>query len=192
MTPGGPYGPITAPPPSGPVTAPPPSGPVTAPPPSGPVTAPPPGPGVAPPFAAPPIDRSRRSLWIGLAVGGVALVLCCAGGLFGFGLLVVAGNDQVEQQAKRSVEAFVEAVRDRDFKRAHDQLCSDLAERVSPDAVESEFGQHAIITSTIGTIRIGGRAVTVDADLNYADRGPRTYVFTLVSEAGDLKICDWR
>src|SRR6266542_6983554 len=40
MTPGGPYGPITAPPPSGPVTAPPPSGPVTAPPPSGPVTAP--------------------------------------------------------------------------------------------------------------------------------------------------------
>src|SRR5437016_152585 len=45
------------------------------------VPSPPRGPGVAPPFAAPPTDRSRKSLWIGLGVGALLLVLCCVGGV---------------------------------------------------------------------------------------------------------------
>src|SRR5690348_7047319 len=92
---------------------------------------PPQGPGVTPPFAAPPVDRSRRSLWIGLIVGGLALVLCCAGGLFGFGLVVVAGTNQQQQQAKDTVSTFLKDAQNQDFEQAHSLLCAQLARRAT-------------------------------------------------------------
>ena len=58
------------------------------------VPAPPPGPGAAPPFAAPPTDRNKRGLWIGLIAGGLALVLCCVGGVFGIAVLAAIFANQ--------------------------------------------------------------------------------------------------
>jgi hypothetical protein len=166
----------------------PPSGPGVAP----PSARPPSGPGVAPPFAAPPVDRNRRSLWIGLAVGGVALVLCCAGGILGFGLLVVAGNDQAQKQAKQSVEAFLDAVQDRNYQKAHEQICEQVAGQVLAEDIEAEFGQPAVTGHSLGTTRVGSQTVTVEAQLHYADRGPQDYLFTLVPEKTEFKICHWR
>lgn len=167
-----------------------PAGPVEAPP--APGFQPPPGPGVAPPFAAPPFDRSRRSLWIGLIVGGVGFVLCCAGGLFGFGLLVVASTDQTQLQVRQTVQTFIEAVRDEDLQKAHDQLCAQLAPRVSPEQIGAEFGQHPLAGYAIGPVRISGQTASVEAQLRYSDQAPRRYVFTLVPEGTDWKICRWQ
>jgi hypothetical protein len=152
---------------------------------------PPPGPGVAPPFAAPPLDRSRRSLWIGLIVGGAGFVLCCVGGLFGFGLLAVAGNDQIQLQVKQTVQQFVDAVRDGNYPLAHEQLCESQAARVPPSGIRAQFGQEPLIRAAIGQPRVSSRQATVDVELQYADSS-RTYTFTLVPEGTEWKICDWR
>jgi Domain of unknown function (DUF4878) len=153
---------------------------------------PPPGPGVAPPFAAPPLDRSRRSLWIGLIVGGVAFVLCCAGGLFGFGLLVVAGNDQTQMQAQRTVQTFVVAVHDENYAKARSLLCTDLLRHTSTQALRNEWGQHQISRYEISPGDISGQNATVTATLDYTDQAPRTYTFTLVPEGTSWKICGWQ
>jgi hypothetical protein len=187
MTPAGPMFP-----PPGPGVAPPVPRSVPPPPANPDVPPPPAGPGVAPPFAAPPVDRSRRSVWIGLTVGGVAILLCCAGGLFGFGLLVVAGNDQVQKQARQTVQAFLEAVRDDDTEQARQQLCTDLADNVSSERIASDFVPEPIQSFAIGTVRVGSQTVTVDAQVRYSGQSPRTFVFTLVSQQTELKICGWR
>jgi hypothetical protein len=154
--------------------------------------APPPGPGVAPPFAAPPLDRSRRGLWIGLIVGGIGFVLCCVGGLFGFGLLTVAGNDQIQLQVKQTVEQFVDAVHDGNYPLAHEQLCESKAVQVSQSGLQSEFGQETLIRAAIGQPRVSARQATVDVELQYANSSPRTYAFTLVPEGTEWKICNWQ
>jgi hypothetical protein len=125
-------------------------------------------------------------------VGGVGFVLCCAGGLFGFGLLVVASNDQTQLQARQAVQAFLEAVQQEDYQTAHDMLCANLAGRISSETIQTEFGQHRISGYTIGSVRAGGRTVSVDAELRFSDLPPRTVVFTLVPEGTDLKICGWQ
>jgi hypothetical protein len=153
---------------------------------------PPPGPGVAPPFAAPPVDRSRRGLWIGLIGGGLALLLCCGGGLFGLGVMVVAGTNQAQEQAKDQVSAFITDVHNQEYQKAHDLLCSSLAQRTTAESIASEFGGNTISGYSIGQTRIGGSTVTVDATVNYADQAARQYEFSLVQEGQQLRICGWR
>ena len=65
------------------------------------VPAPPPGPGAAPPFAAPPTDKNKRGLWIGLGVGGLVLLLCCVGGIFGVGVLYVNATRAGQEPGQR-------------------------------------------------------------------------------------------
>jgi hypothetical protein len=153
---------------------------------------PPPGPGVTPPFAAPPVDRSRRSLWIGLIAGGIALVLCCAGGLFGLGLVVVAGTNQQQRMAKDSVTAFLTAAQNQDFDRAYSLLCSQQARRATPNDIASEFGRQRIDRFSVGQARLGSRSVTVPAEVDYASGSATTYQFTLIQESAQMKICGWR
>src|SRR4051794_15605559 len=68
---------------------------------------PPPGPGVTPPFTAPPSDRDRRGLWLGLGVAAVMLVLCCVGGAVGVGLLAVSTSRQVQTTARATVVRYL-------------------------------------------------------------------------------------
>ena len=109
--------------------------PASAPPggPDGEVPAPPRGPGVAPPFAAPPTDRNRRGLWIGLGVGGLVLVLCCVGGLFGFGLILVSGAEKVKTEAHQVVTDYLSALQREDYNKAYDLLCPAATAHESAD-----------------------------------------------------------
>src|SRR5437899_7527140 len=88
------------------------------------VPAPPPGPGVRTPFAAPPTERDRKRLWISLGVGALLLVLCCAGGIVGFGALVVAQNKAIPQEAVTVVDRDLSGLRARNYQQAYDQLCA--------------------------------------------------------------------
>src|SRR3954471_21227173 len=89
------------------------------------VPPPPPGPGVVAPFSAPPRDRDRRGLWIGLGVGGLILVLCCVGGIVGIVLLLPYADSLGKAQVAAVVEDYLTAVRDRDYTTARRQLCDD-------------------------------------------------------------------
>ncbi len=85
---------------------------------------PPRGPGVRVPFAAPPTERDRRRLWISLGVGGAALVLCCVGGVVGFGALIVTTGQATVTEARNTVRDFLDGLAKHDYREAYDQLCT--------------------------------------------------------------------
>jgi hypothetical protein len=151
---------------------------------------PPPGPGVAPPFNAPPTDRNRRGLWIGLGVGALVVVLCCAGGIFGFVLLTVSGSRQMEHDAKLVVQDYLAALQDREYNSAYDLLCPALTRTMSAETFAERERQRPDITNyQIGDTQVGN-TIVVPADVSYATGANDSKRFVLSQEFGeDLLIC---
>src|SRR4051812_2350046 len=148
------------------------------------VPAPPDGPGVAPPFSAPPTDRNKRGLWVGLGVGALVMVLCCAGGIFGFVLLTVHGTRQIEQDAKLVVQDYLAALQDREYDSAYDLLCPALTRNMSAETFAARESDRPEITSyVVGTAQVGN-AVVVPADVNYATGGTDNKRYVLSQEFG--------
>jgi hypothetical protein len=156
------------------------------------VPAPPPGPGVRVPFAAPPGERDRRRLWIGLGVGGALLALCCVGGIFGFGALVVQTSRSLLTEATTVVSDYLDGLHDADYQKSYDQLCSSLQNQVSREQfATTQADQPGLISYTLDTPRAQGTSVYVQAHVVRAD-GPQEPAFRLVQErrgATALKIC---
>jgi hypothetical protein len=166
----------------------PPPGP-PAPPPGPP--APPPGPGVTPPFTAPPSDRNRRGLWIGLGAGALVLVLCCIGGLASFGLLLVGTDKQMQTKATQVVRGYLDAVQTGDYGTAYSYLCSSLKRQ----GTESEFAaaqaeRPRLVAYVVHKPQIGN-LIIVPADLRYEDGTSMPRRFELKQESGsqELRIC---
>lgn len=152
----------------------------------------PPGPGVRPPFAAPPAERDRRRLWIGIAVGVVALLLCCGGGVVAFGALSVAGANQIRQESRNTVTGYLTALRDREWGTAYSLTCSTRRNVQSLEEFATAQQDQPRVTSwTLGDTEISGSTVIQPADVRYADATGRTVRFRLIrdgSTAG-LKVC---
>jgi hypothetical protein len=152
------------------------------------VPAPPPGPGVAPPFAAPPRDRDNKSLWIGLGVGGLALVLCCVGGIFSIGLLTSGSEDIVRSQATSVVSTYLTALRDEDYPRAYDQLCSEITSRLSRSGFQSRVARPPVTSFRIDSVTID-QDIVVIATVRREGVAPQAQRFPLVQAGSTLKIC---
>jgi hypothetical protein len=153
--------------------------------------APPPGPGVTPPFTAPPADRNRRGLWIGLGVGALVLVLCCAGGLAGFGLLVVGTNKQVQTQATQVVRGYLDALEAGDYDTAYSHLCSDLKRQVTATEFAAGQEQGPRLTGYLIHQPQIGNAIIVPVDVRYQDGTSLRRRYELRQESGgqELRIC---
>ena len=152
------------------------------------VPPPPPGPGVAPPFAVPPRDRDSKRLWIGLGIGGLLLVLCCAGGIAGIGVLAAGGDSIARSQASSVVRTFLEAVREENYSDAYAELCDQITERVTLADFERVYGAEKLESYVVGTVN-ATNTITVDATLTWEDRGTVEARYTLVPAAPVLKIC---
>jgi hypothetical protein len=152
---------------------------------------PPPGPGVTPPFTAPPTDRNRRGLWIGLGVGALAVIVCCVGGVFGFGLLAVNTSKQLETNATEVVRGYLDALEGRDYDKAYSYLCPTLTKRLSAN----EFAEQQQVRPRPVDYQLGkpeiGSTVVVPANVSYSDGTAALRRYTLTQEAGstDLHIC---
>lgn len=166
-------------------------------PPSGPAQPPlpgsiPPGPGVRPPFAAPPAEVDRKRMWIGIGVGVLALLLCCVGGVAGFGALSVAGSNQIRQQARDTTIGYLNALRDREWGTAYSLTCSARRNVQSLEEFATEqAGQPRVTSYTLGETEITSSAAIQPATIRYADASTRTVRFRLVRDgsASDLKVC---
>ena len=152
------------------------------------VPAPPPGPGVAPPFAAPPRDRDNKSLWIGLGVGGLLLVLCCVGGVFGIGVLASGGEDLLRSEATSVVSTYLDALRKENYPKAYDQLCSDVTSRLSLEGFESRVSDPPVVGYSIDSVELD-QEVIVNATVQRDGRSPQAVQFPLAQSGSTLKVC---
>jgi len=155
------------------------------------VPAPPPGPGVRAPFAAPPTERDRKRMWIGLGAGAAALLVCCVGGVLGFAGLVVAQNRAIPREAVSVVDQYLRGLRDRNYPDAYSELCGRVRGQESLTEFTARHEQEAGIDSwTIDQPRTVGTTVLVPVSLELTG-GPQQRTYTLVqdSQAGGLRIC---
>jgi hypothetical protein len=154
--------------------------------------APPPrGPGVVPPFAAPPSEGRSSRMWLGLGVAGIAVVLCCGGGLAAVVGLLVAGTRALDEQAEIVITDYLEAISDEEYGEAYDLLCPDLQQRESLGA----FERRVAAQPQISAFQVGDTDLTTDiivpVRVTYATGGTDSLRFVMAqdSETGGLLVC---
>jgi hypothetical protein len=157
------------------------------------VPPPPPGPGVRVPFGAPPGERDRRRLWIGLGVGGGLLGLCCVAGVLGTGAVLVQTGNDMRRQATLVVDRYLLDLRESDYSSAFGRYCSALRAQTSFAEFETAEERRTPVSSyTLGKPRPSGSAIWVRAEVVRKDGQRQTPDFKLVQEgetATSLKIC---
>ena len=155
------------------------------------IPGPPPGPGVRAPFAAPPTERDRKRMWIGLGVGAALLVVCCGGGLVAFIGLVVAQNRAIPAEAAAVVNRYLDDLTHEDYRDAYDQLCgADQSQQSLAEFTARKRAGATIEQYRVGQPRAQQSEVLVPVQL-YTSSGSVDSVFTLVEDqqAGGLRIC---
>jgi len=158
----------------------------------GQVPPPPPGPGVQAPFAAPPTERDRKRLWIGLGIGAALLVLCCGGGAFGIGAFIVNRTDALRSEGASVVRQYLDGLRDGNYRRSYDLLCGDLRAAMSYGEYSStQERQPRVVSYTLDPPQLTSDGVVVDVDVTTtggtADH--RRYDLVEDAEAAALRIC---
>lgn len=156
------------------------------------VPEPPRGPGVTPPFPAPPTDRSRKSLWIGLGIGSIVLVLCCVGGIVGLGALVISTTNEFKADATEVTTQYLDALVARDYDGAYALLCSAITQRQTRAEFAAARRDAAHPRSyELEEPIVGDTSVTVPAYVRYDDGQERAERYRLVFEetAGPLRMC---
>jgi hypothetical protein len=132
-------------------------------------------------------------MWIGLGIGGAVLLLCCVGGIFGIGALVVENARAVQAEATSVVNDYLGALHDRDYRRAYDDLCDQLQAQTSYESfVNTETEQTPISSYTVEAPRVQGSNVLVFATVTRQDGSTQTpeYKLTQTGQAvAALKIC---
>ncbi|MGK5742227.1 hypothetical protein [Micromonospora sp. URMC 103] len=151
---------------------------------------PPPGPGVAPPFAAPPTEGRRARLWLALGVGALAVVLCCGGGGAAVVGLAVSGVQAVREQGRTVSNEYYQALVDRDFGEAYDQLCDDARRRES----RAEFERRAAAEPQVTAFRVGevdttNLTVPVDVTLEGGQQERQQVALAQDQQTGGLEVC---
>ena len=158
-----------------------------------PVVPPPPaGPGVQAPFATPPTERDRKRLWIGLGVGAALLVVCCGGGAFGFGALLVNRAGALRTEAVAVVRQYLNDLRAESYSSAYRLLCSDLRNNMNQAEFTSrEHDRPRVVQFAIGSASLSGSQVLVPAEVVGEDGSTRHPTFALVEEdqPAALRIC---
>ncbi|MET8234414.1 hypothetical protein ABZS77_27450 [Micromonospora sp. NPDC005298] len=152
--------------------------------------APPPGPGVAPPFAAPPTEGRRTRLWIGLGVGALAVLLCCGGGGAAVVGLAVTGVQAVREQGRTVTGDYYQALVEKNYGRAYDQLCDDAQRRES----RAEFERRAAAEPQVAAFRVGdvdtiNLVVPVDVTLAGGDREQQQVSLGQDGQTGGMEVC---
>jgi hypothetical protein len=155
------------------------------------VPAPPPGPGVRAPFASPPSERDRRRTWTAIGISALLLVLCCGGGLVGFGTLVVAQTRALPQEAVAVVDRYLAGLHDANFRQAYNQLCGQLrgSETLAEFTARQRNRPH-VDAYTVGRARVTDSEVVVPAQVELDGQWqPRTFGLVQDQDAGGLRIC---
>ncbi|GAA3345264.1 hypothetical protein GCM10020358_51680 [Amorphoplanes nipponensis] len=134
---------------------------------------PPQGPGVFPPFPAPPVEGRGRRVGLGLGLGAGVLVLVCGGGVAAAVGLTTVMTSALNEQAEVVVGDYLDALRDREWSQAYDQLCDEAKGEESESQFISRVSTGEPITSwdvgEVELVRLSAPVAVTYADGDTAD-----------------------
>jgi hypothetical protein len=155
-----------------------------------PVPEPPQGPGVFPPFPAPPVEGRGRRLGLGLGLGAGVLVLVLGGGLAAFIGLTTVATRALNEQADVVVGDYLDAVRDKRYSEAYDQLCQETRNTRS----EADYTREVSAGKPIASFDVGDvdpLQMTAPVQVTYADGSAAELEARLVQNrrTGGFEVC---
>jgi hypothetical protein len=121
-----------------------------------------------------------------------AALICCLGGVFGIGSLVVLGNRVVHEQAQQAVQDYLTAIQKNQVSRAYDLVCGQTRDSVSLDAFRGQVGNGASLSSfnVEKAVDVDGQSFLVVALQTYADGHVEVHHYRVVPEGTELHICN--
>jgi hypothetical protein len=143
------------------------------------------------PFAAPPTERNVKRMWITIGVSGAVLLLCCAGGVVGFGVLGVATGQATTTEARNTVRDFLDGLARRDYRKAYDQVCGTVRGRETlAQFTARERGLSPVEGFTVSQPTADGTRLRVPAVVR-TPVATSTEVYTVITDrqAGALRVC---
>lgn len=159
--------------------------------PADPVTVPP-GPGVQPPFVAAPIEGRSARRWLSGALAAVLLAACCGMGVAAFGGLFFTMVPAMNEQARRAVGDYLDALVAGEWRQAYEQTCE--ADRRAESLAEftDRVSRPRIESYELGELNFSEIPLRLPADLVYASGRQRRVTYPLVPnpEGGRLQVCE--
>ncbi len=151
---------------------------------------PPRGPGVFPPFPAPPVEGRGRRVGLGLGLGAGVLLLVCGGGVAAAVGLTQVMSSALNEQADVVVSDYLEALRDREWAQAYDQLCP----RAKAQETESQFvsrvsTQDPITSWDVGNVDLVQLAAPVSVTYADGDRADLRASLGQNRQTGGFEVC---
>jgi hypothetical protein len=151
---------------------------------------PPQGPGVYPPFPAPPVEGRGRRVGLGLGLGaGVLLLVCGGGAAAAVGLVRVMGS-ALNEQAEVVVGDYLDALRDREWSQAYDQLCDQAKQEETEAQFTSRVSTAKPITSwDVGAVDLTRLSAPVAVTYSGGDTADLRAYFQQSRETGGFEVC---
>lgn len=146
-----------------------------------------------PPFAAPPTEGRANRLWLGIGAAGLAVTLCCGGGVVAMIGLAITATEAINEQARVVVDDYFDAVRHEEYRRAYDMLCDSARQRESAAEFERRMAAEPRIQSY--TIHDATLANDIVVPVDVTDeRGRQRTVRVVVTQdsSGDFEVCGIR
>jgi hypothetical protein len=156
------------------------------------VPGPPAGPGVQPPFAAPPQEGRTTRVWLGLGAAGLAVLLCCGGGLAAIVGLGLTAVDSLNERAHATVGKYLQDLGADRYPDAYKLLCGDIRSQESLSDFTARMSQRPKVTDyVLHRAKILNSEVDVPADLTYTDNTQAQVTYRLVTDqsTGDVQVC---
>jgi hypothetical protein len=148
------------------------------------------GPGVQPPFVAPPTDGSRKRRWVGLGIGGAALVICLVGGVIGLGALVVSSEAARKDAATAVLNKYLTAWEHGDFEGAYNLVCERIRDETPLTQFSDGLRDEPLESYTLSPVEVAGADVYVPALLRFTSGGTRSERYSVVLDTtGDSFVC---
>jgi hypothetical protein len=157
------------------------------------VPGPPDGPGVQPPFAAPPQEGRTTRVWLGLGAAGLAVLLCCGGGLAAFIGLALTGVESVNERAHAAVAKYLQDLGAGKYPDAYKLLCDDIRNQQSLSDFAARMSERPKVTDYVlhRAKIINNGEIDVPADVTYTDStsGQVTYRLVTDQDTGEVEVC---
>jgi hypothetical protein len=151
---------------------------------------PPQGPGVFPPFPAPPVEGRGRRVGLALGLGAGVLVLVCGAGVAAAVGLTRVMSSALNEQADVVVGDYLEALRDREWSQAYDQLCPQAKEQETEAQFTSRVSTEEPITAwDVGNVELVQLSAPVTVTYSDGDRADLRAYLGQNRQTGGFEVC---